>query len=167
VNSTDLAAIGKTEIVVKAKTLCADDVAFLVDTLSETDDKIRYTAFLLLQAYSPLAPTVYGHWDVLVQKLDSENSYQRSLGVMLLSENVRWDTQGKFGQVLAKFLACCTDEKFITARQTLQALVKVVDATKVYNQTIANHISSLDVSKYKENQQFLLKKDIAALQKEL
>ncbi len=166
-NSTDLAAISKDQISTKAKTLSVDDVVFLVETLSEKDDKLRYNAFLLLQAYSPLAPTVYAHWDVLAQKLDSENSYQRSLGVMLLAENIRWDSEGKFGASLSKYLACCSDEKFITARQTLQALIKIAGTTKEYNKTIANHISTLDISKYKENQQSLLKKDIAALQKKL
>lgn len=166
-NISDLAAIGKDEISAKSKSLSLGDVAFLVETLSEKDDKIRYNAFLLLQAYSPLASAVYAHWDVLAQKLDSDNSYQRSLGVMLIAENVRWDSEGKFGQVLDKFLACCTDEKFITARQTLQALGKVADATKTYNKIIANYVSGLDISKYKDNQQSLLKKDIAILQKKL
>jgi hypothetical protein len=167
VNLADLAAISKDQIPSKAKTLGAEDVAFLVDELSEKDDKLRYNAFLLLQAHSTLAPLVYAYWDVLAQKLESDNSYQRSLGVMLLAENIRWDREGKFGASLSEFLACCSDEKFITARQTLQALTKIVGTTKAYNKTIANHISSLDISKYKENQQSLLKKDIAALQKKL
>lgn len=166
-NLADLAAISKDQIPFKAKTLGAQDVAFLVDELSEKDDKLRYNAFLLLQAHSMLADSVYAYWDVLAQKLDSDNSYQRSLGVMLLAENIRWDNAGKFGQVINKYLICCTDEKFITARQTIQALTKVVGTTKVYNKKIAGHMSSLDLSKYKENQQSLLKKDIAALQKNL
>jgi hypothetical protein len=45
--------------------------------------------------------------------------------------------------------------------------MKIVVSTRAYNKTIANHISSLDISKYKENQQSLLKKDIAAIQKRL
>jgi len=165
VNLADLAVISKDQIPSKAKTLSAEDVAFLAAELSEKDDKLRYNAFLLLQAHSALAPSVYAYWDLLAQKLDSDNSYQRSLGVMLLAENIRWDKAGKFAGCLGKFLACCSDEKFITARQTLQALAKIAGTTTVYNITIANHISSLAITNYKENQQSLLKKDIAALQK--
>jgi hypothetical protein len=167
VNLADLAAISKDQIYLKAKTLSAQDVAFLVDELSEKDDKLRYNAFLLLQAYSAFASLVYGYWDVLAQKLNSDNSYQRSLGVMLMAENIRWDSEGKFAASLSKYLACCSDEKFITARQTMQALTKIAGITKAYNKTIAQHISLLDFSKYKVNQQSLLKKDLAALQKKL
>jgi hypothetical protein len=167
VNLSDLAVISKDEISVKAKTLSAQDVAFLVDELNEKDDKLRYNAFLLLHAHSAFASSVYSYWDVLAQKLDNDNSYQRSLGVMLMAENIRWDSEGKFAASLSKYLACCSDEKFITARQTMQALTKIAGITKAYNKAIAKHISSLDLSKYKDNQQSLLKKDIAALQKEL
>jgi hypothetical protein len=167
VNFTDLAAISKDQIPLRAKTLSAEDVEFLVENLSEKDDKLRYNAFLLLQAHSALAPSVYAYWDVLAKKLDNDNSYQRSLGVMLMAENIHWDTEGKFAASISKYLGCCSDEKFITARQTIQALTKVVGITKAYNKTIANNLSTLDISKYKDNQQSLLKKDIAALQKKL
>jgi hypothetical protein len=40
-------------------------------------------------------------------------------------------------------------------------------ATNAYNQMISAHVAALDLSKYKENQQSLLKKDIAALLKKL
>ncbi|HSV50296.1 MAG TPA: hypothetical protein VLH35_08255, partial [Candidatus Acidoferrales bacterium] len=67
----------------------------------------------------------------------------------------------------SKYLACCRDEKFITARQTIQALTKIVTTTNAYNKAIADHVSTLDLSKYKANQQSLLKKDIAALLKKI
>lgn len=49
-------------------------------------------------------------------------------------------------------------KNYITDRQTLQSLAKVVSATNVYNQTIREHVAALDLSKYKTNQQSLLKK---------
>lgn len=166
-DTSELGSISKDQISIRAQTLTANDVKFLVETLSEKDDKLRYNAFLLLQAYSGLSPEVYGYWDVLAHKLESDNSYQRSLGVMLIAENIHWDTEGKFGAIAAKYLACCSDEKFITARQTLQALTKIITATKAYNKIIADHIATLDFSAYKANQQSLLKKDLSALQKKL
>lgn len=163
----ELAEIKKDQIPKKAETLNATETQFLVEKLAEKDDKLRYNAFLLLQAQSQLAPSVYAHWDTLAAKLDSDNSYQRSLGVMLLAENIRWDSEGKFSQVIDKFLTCCSDEKFITARQTLQSLTKVAMATNAYNQMISAHVAALDLSKHRANQQSLLKKDIAALLKKL
>ncbi len=80
---------------------------------------------------------------------------------MLLAENVRWDNQGKFGGALGKYLACCHDEKFITARQAIQGLQTITEATGKYNRQIADGLGKLDLSAYKENQQSLLRKDIA------
>jgi hypothetical protein len=165
VDNSQLLALKKDQVPTQAKTLSAGDVEFLVETLSEKDDKLRYNAFLLLQAHSKGADTVYAHWDKLAKKLDSDNSYQRSLGVMILAENVRWDSEGKFAGVIGKYFACCMDEKFITARQTIQALGEVVKATGKYNKAIAEGLAGLDFSKYKENQQSLLKRDVAAIQK--
>jgi hypothetical protein len=51
----------KDQIPNQAKTLSADEVEFLVETLNEKDDKRRYNAFLLLQAHSKEANTVYRH----------------------------------------------------------------------------------------------------------
>jgi hypothetical protein len=165
VDSNQLLAIKKDQIPSQAKTLTANDVEYLVEMLSEKDDKLRYNAFLLLQAHSKDADTVYKHWNKLEMKLDSDNSYQRSLGIMLLAENVRWDKEGKFAGVIGKYFACCNDEKFITARQTIQALGEVAKATNKYNQAIGEGLAGLDFSKYRENQQSLLKRDVAATQK--
>jgi hypothetical protein len=167
VDINQLLALKKEQIPNQAKSLTSSDIEFLVLTLSEKDDKLRYNAFLLLQSYSKDSNTVYQHWDKLEEKLDSDNSYQRSLGVMLLAENIRWDVEGKFAGVIGKFLACCSDEKFITARQTIQALGQVIKATDKYNSAIAAGLAGLDFSKYKENQQSLLRRDVASIQKQL
>jgi hypothetical protein len=141
------------------------DVQLLVDALSEKDDKLRYNVFLLLQAYSREQPAVYGYWDVLEKKLDSDNSYQRSLGVMLIADNVRWDNDGKFKGTIGKYFACCSDEKFITSRQAIQGLQAIAEATSQYNSEIAQRLANLQLGQYKENQQKLLKKDIANILK--
>jgi len=161
-DSDQLTTIKKEKIPAQAKTLTPDDIKFLVERLSEKDDKIRYNAFLLLQAHSKEAPLVYPYWDVLEKKLDSDNSYQRSLGVMLIAENLRWDKEGKFGKVIGKYMSCCNDEKFITARQTIQGLGTIMQSTDKYNEPIKQALANLQFTQYKDNQQKLLKKDVAA-----
>ena len=164
-DATDLEALAKTEIPALSKSLSEADVKFLVQTLTEKDDNIRYNAFLLLQAHSRLYPTVYKHWNDLEQKLKSDNSYQRSLGVMLLAENVKWDQAGKFKSALPKYMQCCNDEKFITSRQAIQGLETVLKATKTYDLQIKQHLVKLSIAQYKENQQKLLNKDTAKILK--
>jgi len=164
-NADELRAINKTDIPEAAKKLSKTDIASLVDTLTEKDDLLRYHAFLMLQAHSRLSPAVYTYWAVLESKLSNSNSYQRSLGLMLLAENVRWDKDGKFAKVIDSYMDGCMDAKFITARQAIQGLANIIEATSSYNDKIQKRLASIDFSKYKENQQSLLRKDVANIQK--
>lgn len=75
-----------------AELLCAEDVAVLVSHLNSTEDKIRYPAFLLLRELSAFSADLYPFWGVLDAKLSSANSYQRSIGAMLISANARHDS---------------------------------------------------------------------------
>jgi hypothetical protein len=164
-NRDDLKTLSKNEIPTVAQSLSKDDVAFLVQTLPEKEDIIRYYAFLLLQANSKQAPYTYEHWSTLESKLSSENSYQRSLGLMLLAENVRWDKEGKFDKTLPQYLKGCSDEKFITARQAIQGLAQILAATNKYDAPIKQHLSHMSILQYKDNQQKLLSKDIGNILK--
>jgi len=164
-NTDELKLITKDQIPVLSKTLTADNIIFLVKTLSENDDKLRYNAFLLLQSNSQQFPFVYEYWDELEKKLESENSYQRNIGIKLIAENVRWDKGGKFRETINKYLACCTDEKFITARQTIQGLASILKATKKHDEKIRQKLTNLSLEQYKKSQQKLLTKDISTILK--
>jgi hypothetical protein len=164
-NPDNLRVVRKDQILDLSKTLTAIDIHFLIEELSEKDDKLRYNAFLLLQSYSRLFSSVYEYWGELEKKIDSDNSYQRSLGIMLIAENVRWDKEGKFSETIGKYLRCCNDEKFITARQTIQGLETIVKTTDKFDKEIKQGILSLQFSGYKENQRKLLKKDTSNLLK--
>ena len=164
-NLKNLKDLTKEQILAEAQNLTQGDVQLLVDTLSEKDDTLRYHAFLLLQAHSRMKPSLYDYWSVLANKLANANSYQRSLGVMLIAENVRWDKESKFRGVIEKYFRCCTDEKFITSRQAIQGLVTITAATDNYNDEIERRLVALDLRMYKETQQKLLRKDIGSVLK--
>ncbi len=160
-----LSKLSKTEILEVVTSLSVDEVKFLVERLSEKDDTTRYNAFLLLQKKSRLCPSVYPYWDTFVEKLGESNSYPRSIGLMLLSENARWDDEGKFGQILDKYLKCCSDEKFITSRHAILGLANIVNASSIYDSKIKRALTTFSFTKYKENQQRLLKKDAVSILK--
>jgi hypothetical protein len=164
-NANKLKAIAKDNILQFALSLSASDISFLVDALSEKDDTARYNAFCLLRENSRKFSAVYQHWDAFVEKLESSNSYQRSLGVMLMSENVKWDSDGKFKQSIERYLSCCLDEKFIAARQAIQGLETIIGATSNFNTRIKEALTHLSLDKYKANQQKLLNKDIVKVLK--
>lgn len=49
-------------------------------------------------------PDVYPFWDTFRAKLNSDNSYQRSIGIMLIAENTRWDTRDHILQTIDAYL---------------------------------------------------------------
>lgn len=71
---------------------------------------------------------VYTYWDIFREKLKSDNSYQRSIGLMLIADNARWDTQNRMEETIYDYLKCLSDEKPITVRQCIRSLVKIIDA---------------------------------------
>jgi hypothetical protein len=56
-----------------------------IEELSSTNDKIRLDALQsTLKLTESKVDWVYEVWELLLEKLEDENSYQRSIGIMLL-----------------------------------------------------------------------------------
>jgi hypothetical protein len=166
-NIDELKALTKEDIPRLSKNLNAADILFLIQTLNKKDDALRYHAFLLLQLSSRESLLVYNYWVDLERKLESSNSYQRSIGAMLIAENVRWDKEDRFSKAISKYLSCCNDEKFITARQAIQGLAVILKATDKFDAEIGQSLSNFRSSQYKDNQQKLVNKDVVNILKVL
>lgn len=100
--SESLLSIRKEDLPEVAKAMDSSELSGLVYLLSEKDDKIRYQAFLLLQYRSQLLGDVYPFWETFRTKLNDANSYQRSIGIMLIAENAKWDVENKMVDVIRK-----------------------------------------------------------------
>ncbi len=143
-------AIQKSEISEQAALLQPEDIEKLVDWLALKEDDIRYQAFLLLQARSRLDSGVYPYWEEFRIKLSNENSYQRSLGIMLIAENVQWDVENKMQAVLADYLRVLQDEKPVTVRQCIQGLRLIAEKEPRYNREIAEALVAYDIMSARE-----------------
>ena len=159
----EVAGLEKEAIPARAGSLSPEDIPFLVDLLKEKDDNLRYHSLLLLQNRSETNPDVYPFWDVLVEKFKSPNSYHRSIGLMLIAENVRWDAACKFDPILEDYLAMVDDEKPVTVRQCVQSLCKVVPYKTHLIPRITEKLMSVDLSSRKETQQKILLLDILSV----
>lgn len=142
-----------------AAALTRQDIPLLVDRLDSKEDRIRYPAFLLLRARSALCADVYPYWDTLTEKLTSANSYQRSIGAMLLAANARWDTQDRMRACLNPFLALLNDEKPITVRQCAQALCEIIAAKPALAGEICAALTAFDLMRIKETMRKLVLAD--------
>ncbi len=127
-----------------------NDLPELVGLLSEKDDKLRYAALLLLKSRSAGYADVYPFWDVFREKLKSDNSYQRSIGMMLIAENARWDAENRLDGMLGDYFALFSDEKPITIRQSIQALCSIIPYKPALTGTIASALMSISIRDVKE-----------------
>ncbi len=141
----DMIAIEKANLDDAAKALENADIRQLVEWLSQKDDNVRYQAFLLLQNRSKQSGDVYPYWDVFQAKLGSDNSYQRSIGLMLIAENARWDTRNKMADCIDEYLDLLNDEKPITVRQCIQSLGKIAEHKQEFDDVIAARLVSFDL----------------------
>jgi len=130
--------------------LSQDDIPRLVEWLSLKDDSVRYQAFLLLQNRSASFDDVYPYWDILRSKLKSGNSYQRSIGLMLIAENTKWDAENRMENTIDDYLERLNDEKPITIRQCVQSLAGVVPCKPGLNGRIADRLIAFDFTAIKQ-----------------
>jgi hypothetical protein len=146
----EMLSISKNDLQEASKALDKADIPQLVDWLSLKDDNIRYQSFLLLQNRSTFCDDVYPFWDTFCDKLKSDNSYQRSIGAMLLAENVRWDQQDRINDTIFEFIKLLKDDKPITIRQCIQSLGNVALLKPGLNSIIADCLISFDIMAIKE-----------------
>lgn len=146
----EMLSISKNDLQEASKALDKADIPQLVDWLSLKDDNIRYQSFLLLQNRSTFCDDVYPFWDTFCDKLKSDNSYQRSIGAMLLAENVRWDQQDRINDTIFEFIKLLKDDKPITIRQCIQSLGNVALFKPGLNSIIADCLISFDIMAIKE-----------------
>ena len=96
------------------------------DLLSSTDDTLRMVALqTILKLTDQKVDWIYEVWDELLNKIKSENSFQRSIGIMVVCNLAKSDTQDRLSDCLDLLLAHTRDEKFITSRQCIQSIWKV------------------------------------------
>ncbi len=109
----------------------------IFDNLNSKDNAIRLAAFeKVLSLTEGKVDWIYSKWEELVGKLESENSFQRSIGLMVLCNLAKSDTKKKMESILPKLLAHMNDEKFITSRQCIQNIWKVATASEEVRQVI-------------------------------
>ncbi len=142
--------IERNKIPEAAKSLTKEDIKQLVEWLSLKENDIRYQAFLLLQKRSEISDDVYYYWDIFREKLKSDNSYQRSIGLMMIAENARWDKEEKLEEAMEEYLEHLHDEKQITIRQCVQSIAKIILFKPELKELIINKLISMDLMAIQE-----------------
>lgn len=133
----------------------------LVATLDSKDDQERMAALQsLMKLTEEKVDWIYEVWDPLLSKLDSENSYQRSIAIMLLCNLAKSDTRRRLKGDIGRLLAHTADEKFITSRQCLQCIWKLAASGSEVAAQVTDHLEERFVACKDEKHANLLRQDI-------
>lgn len=136
------------------------DLEKQIELLYSKDSNEAYEALKELQKISFESDEVYAYLDQFISMLDSENSYLRSRGLMLISANAKWDCDKKINAVIDSYLQHITDVKPVTARCCIKTLRELAEHKPELKSKIISALHNADVSNYKESMQPLIRRDI-------
>ena len=112
-----------------------------IDNLGSKDDNIRYNALQeILKITEQPVEWFEEYYKIFVDKLDSDNSYQRSIGMMVLCNLVKNESKNEYKEILPKIMKLVDDEKFITERQYLQNIWKIAVHESKYKVKIVKQL---------------------------
>ncbi len=94
--------------------------------LWSTDRQVQYQAFLaVLELTDQPVDWAYEVWDDMLARLTHKDNHVRAIAAQVLCNLAKSDPEGRMLKDLPALLAVTKDERFVTARHTMQALWKV------------------------------------------
>lgn len=163
IDALELKGKDRDELIEIALNLGTDDLPQLIEWLAEKDDALRYQALQVLEQRSLLKDDVYPFWDEFRRKLTSDNSYQRSIGLLLIADNAQWDHAKRLDEMIGEYLLLLHDEKPITVRQCLQALCRITVHKPQLGQIIASSVIAIDLAECRETMRKSILVDILTI----
>lgn len=136
------------------------DIKSLVDALISNDNKHAYKCLKRLEDESNYSSVVYDFFDNFVEMLDSDNSYIRTRGIILIAVNAKWDIDFKIDEIIDRYLKHIMDAKPITARHCIKYLPMIVKYKPELKSCVLNALNNANPLIYKESMQSLVIKDI-------
>lgn len=133
----------------------------LVQALNTKNNETAYECLKQLQLESKKSNAVYKYFDRFYDMIKSENSYVRTRGLILISDNARWDKDNKIDEIIDEYMEHILDEKPITARKCIKSLPDIAIYKPYLLKSIINALKKADTSKYKSSMKSLVDKDIS------
>jgi hypothetical protein len=131
------------------------------DNLESTNDILRMNALKQVMLLTDNKVNwVYEVWDLLINKLNNENSFQRSIAIFVLCNLAKSDKENRMAKLLPKILAHTKDDKFITSRQCILNVWKIAATSKQMQEKVVKYLESRYKECLTEKHYNLLRQDI-------
>jgi hypothetical protein len=132
-----------------------------LENLHNTDANSRYESFqYLIKETQQTVDWAYEVWDDLLKMLQDGDNHQRSIAAQLLSNLAKSDPEERMKTDLDKLIEGTKDEKFVTARHTLQSLWKPALVSPILRDLVVAKLSERFRSCKNEKNHTLIRYDI-------
>ena len=132
----------------------------LIANLTSKDDKYACAIADRIISESQDTDEWYEYFDTFASLLNHPKSLVRNRALHILAANAQWDELNRFDAILPEYLSHVMDEKPITARQCIKALVQVGMAKPQYIPRILSCFHGAHLSKYKDSMRPLIARDM-------
>ena len=110
--------------------------------LGSGDKELQYQAYMhLLEVTQEPVDWAYEVWDAMLAMLSDKDNHLRTIAAQLLCNLARSDPNKRILKDFAAIMAVTRDEKFVTARHTLQAIWKIGLAGPEQRQMVADGLA--------------------------
>lgn len=136
------------------------DIAEIFELLTAKSNHDAYHALQVLQRVSEETNAVYPYMDRLSDMMDSQNSYVRTRGLILIASNAKWDVDCKIDELIDRYLTHITDKKPITARQCIKLLPVIAKSKPELREDITAALNKADITVFADSMRPLVYQDI-------
>lgn len=138
-----------------------------IKNLYNEDNNSAYKTLLELETITTESNELYNYFNDLLDMLNSEKTFIRVRGFRLICYLAKWDNENKINKNIDVILKELDDDKGTSVRQCLEKLNLILMYKVELTEMVEIKIKNLDLAKYKESMQFLIKKDIDGILKNL
>lgn len=139
------------------------ELGLLIKQLNAKEERYRSYALRELKRASQESADVYRYWSVLEFKLLNPNPAQRLSGIVLLSENVKWDEKNRMELIVDDYLALCDDENFEVVVSCVQSLPRILTHKPQLRPAVVKKLEALDLALWEEERRARLEEEINAV----
>lgn len=134
-----------------------------IKELYDKDDKVAYSNLLELEAEATESNELYNYFDELIEMLNNDKSFVRVRAFRLICALAKWDKENKIDNNIDFILNELDDNTSTSVRQCLDKLNLILIYKPELSDKVKNKLMKLELSKYKESMQSLIKRDIDLL----
>jgi hypothetical protein len=131
--------------------------------LYDKDDKIAYNNLLELESEAEESNEIYSYFEEFLSMLNDEKTFVRVRAFRLICALAKWDNANKININIDLILNELDDDTSTSVRQCLNKLNLILLYKPELSEKIEIKLRQLNLSKYKESMQSLIKRDIDSI----